>query len=382
MRITHIVPTLDLRFGGPSRSVAGLASAQAISGHQVVLVAGGAGSDTTASSEGVDVRTATLLPVPFAIPSPALIRSMNESIRWAEIVHLHSLWNGVITVGQALCRRERRPSVLCPRGMLDSYSLRQRRLLKSGYLCAFEGRNLDFISGFHFLDEAERKGCRWLKRIRNTPYAVIPNGLDDDLLRDEVSLSAGHDAFAGLPKAAVRLLFLGRLDAIKDLELQVKTLAILRARRIDAHLYLVGPDYGEGSKLRALASSLAIDKHLSFIGAIYDARRLEMLRQASAVLLTSHYECNSRSAAETLGAGGVLLAARRCHVDSAVAAGAAVGLPADPEAFARAVEKVASDTAHAAQLRRRAAEFARNTLPWHSVAARTLSFYERLLGVA
>lgn len=381
MRIVHIVPTLDLERGGPSRSVAGLASAQASLGSEIVLVAGRSAANSSAASEGVDVRLGAHLPGPFEIPALGLTRELRAAIESAQLVHLHSLWNGTTTVAEMICRRQGKPFVLSPRGMLASYSLRQRRRLKSAYLCAVERRNLEFAAGFHFLDEAERRGSGWFRQLRGVPFVVIPNGLDMEQIHGGASMP-GAEAFAGLPDAAIRLVFLGRLDPIKGLDLQVRTLAVLRSRGIDAHLYLVGPDYGEERGLRTLAAALNVQEHLTFVGPIYDARRLAMLKHATAVLLTSHYECNSRSGAEAMGVGGVLIAARRCHVDIAMAAGAVIGLPAEPEAFAREIEKVASDAGYAGRLREQAACFARLRLPWRSVAGQTLAFYERVLQAA
>src|SRR5262245_56969531 len=57
-------------------------------------------------------------------------RHLGESIRTADIIHVHSLWNPVNMVVRRECARHRRPYVLMPHGMLDPYSLTVRRCRK------------------------------------------------------------------------------------------------------------------------------------------------------------------------------------------------------------------------------------------------------------
>lgn len=151
LKVLHVVPGLDPAAGGPSRSVLGLARAQAANGASVSLVTGGTATPSAGemsdpgagdSSNGLLIRQGPILLQRYAIPAPRLMRILHRSIRTADIVHLHSLWNGVITGAAWLARRHRKPVVLSPHGMLDARNIKRRGGFKRWYLRLVDGRNL------------------------------------------------------------------------------------------------------------------------------------------------------------------------------------------------------------------------------------------------
>lgn len=391
LSVLHVVPGLDPAAGGPSRSVLGLARAQAAIGASVALVAGGtlpvSASEMTgpvAAAAGAPnallIRQGPFLTQRFAIPAPGLMSILHQSIQRADIVHLHSLWNGVITQAGWFGRFCRKPMVLSPRGMLDVHNMRRREGFKQWYLRLVEQRNLEALAGFHFLDETERAGCDWLEPARERPFVIQPNGLDIDDLGQRLTAAP----FELIPRAHSEgkerhLVFLGRLNVIKGLEVQVDVLAQLRAAGEAVALHWIGPDDGEWPKLRELASRLGITDALHWHGPVYGDERLGWLRAADAVLLTSHYECNSNMAAETMAVGGALVATDTCHLDRAALAGAARVVPRTTGALSAALLELFQDASATAALRGAGIAFARAELDWAPLAARMLTFYQGLL---
>ncbi|MBK1620619.1 hypothetical protein CKO42_19740 [Lamprobacter modestohalophilus] len=391
LRVLHVVPGLDPAAGGPSRSVLGLARAQAAIGASVTLVACGTGqvsaSEMTGSGDAAVgapnallIRLGPFLTQRFAIPGPRLMSILHRSIQRADIVHLHSLWNGVITQAGWFGRFCRKPMVLSPRGMLDAHNMRRREGFKQWYLRLVEQRNLEALAAFHFLDETERAGCDWLAPARERPCVIQPNGLDLEGLRQRLASVPADLPSRAVPDPAARhLVFLGRLNVIKGLELQLEILAQLRAAGEPAHLHWIGPDDGEWPKLRELATRLGVSDVLHWHGPVYGDERLGWLRAADAVLLTSHYECNSNMAAETLAVGGALVATDTCHLDRAALAGAARVVPRQPGALSAALLELFHDASATAALRGAGIAFARAELDWAPLAARMLIFYQGLL---
>ena len=389
LKVLHVVPGLDPAAGGPSRSVLGLARAQAANGASVSLVTGGtatpsagemSGPGAGGSSNGLLIRQGPILLQRHAIPAPRLMSILHRSIRTADIVHLHSLWNGVITGAAWLARRHRKPIVLSPRGMLNARNIKRRGGFKRWYLRLVDGRNLEALAAFHFLDETERAGCAWLPSARHKPYVIQPNGLDiDNLNRRLQSAPLEWAPFAVSGSREQKLVFLGRLNVIKGLELQLETLANLRTAGEAVSLHWIGPDDGEWPKLKALASRLGVADALHWHGPVYGDERLGLLRAADAVLLTSHYECNSCMAAETMSVGGALVATDTCHLDRAALAGAARVAPRELSQFSAALRDVLRDETAAAALRDAGIEFARTALNGGSLAAKMLAFYRDLL---
>ena len=378
LRVLHVLPSHALDKGGPSRSVTGLAEAQAAAGAEVCLITGGRDSDGRDNGgRGLRIVCRGQLPVGFEIPGLALMGRLRAEIRRAHIVHLHSIWNGTVSAAAALCRVIGAPFVVSPRGMLDAANIRHRRLFKALYYRLLDRANLGAASGWHFLDETEREGCRWMNLAGRHDGALIsPNGLDvEGAWRKAIKPQATplfHDG------AELNLVFLGRLHPIKGLELQLEVVRLLARRGLRPHLYLVGPDDGCRQLLARTAKELGLADRITFRGPVYGDERYAMLRQADAVLLTSHYECNSNTAAETLAVGGLLIATDTCHLDRPGAAGAAVVVPRRAADVAQAVVQSTAPR-RADGIRVAARAYSRQYLAWPVIAAEGLAFYGKIL---
>src|SRR5689334_14985099 len=128
MKILHVVPTYypAVRYGGPIRSVHGLASSLAAQGHEVHVYT------TNVDGKGVS-------PVPLDRPtqldgvtisyfstsfgrrlyrSPDMRQALKLNIARFDIVHLHSVFLWPTSVAAQAARRAGVPYVLSPRGML------------------------------------------------------------------------------------------------------------------------------------------------------------------------------------------------------------------------------------------------------------------------
>lgn len=379
LRILHVIPSLDPSHGGPSRSVGGLARAQTEFADSVQVVAGGRPNAYASDRENLELISYPLLPVRFSIPGRALYQQLRSSIFEADLVHVHSIWNGTTTCAARLCRSMGKPMVLSPRGMLDRHNMRRRARLKRAYLIA-EKSNLDSMSAFHFLDDTEREGCRWLQAIERVPCFVQPNGLHLSQLRDQLAEAPEGQLNRRVSEPSARhLVFLGRLNVIKGLDLQVRLLPELISKGINVHLHLIGPDDGEGKVIEKLASELGITDRVHQHGPVYGNQRLRLLQEADAVLLTSHYECNSVTASETLAVGGILVAADTCHLDRPASEHAAIVVPRDIGSLSDALCEVLVDDTKSMETRRRAVEFAGRFLDWHVLAKEMVNFYEQLI---
>ena len=380
LQVVHVVPSISPTRGGPARCVPGLAGALCLQDVDCTLVTGHDAEQVAPEVAALPVLSAARLPLPFEIPGPGLVATLNRAIRRADIVHLHSVWNGVTTVAAWLARAHRKVIVLSPHGMLSEQNVRLHGPFKRVYRALIEEANLEAVAGFHFLDDTERESCLWLASARERPCIVEPNGLGmaavDQLLRLGPS---GIVAAAGQESNARHLVFLGRLAAVKGLELQLEVLADLRAQGRPVHLHLIGPDHGEAAPLRALAASLHLADHVHVHGPVYDDRRFLWLHEADAVLLTSYTECNPMTAIETMTVGGVLVATDTCHLDLAAAAGAVRVVPRSRARLCEAITQLLDDGRSAEAQRAAARRYAGEHLEWKALAVAMRGFYQSLL---
>lgn len=379
LHVVHVLPSAAGPKGGPGRSVMGLCRALAGGGVQVTLITGDAGSEEADANAGdpggfMHVRAAHL-PLPFEIPGPSMRSVLRDAIGTADLVHIHSVWNGTVTAAAAISRAADRPWIISPRGMLDPDNLARRRWLKRLYYAGAERRTLAGAAGWHFLSDSERERCAWVSDLAGRPFAIVPNGIDVDA----VTGSIRSNAPAPLGEGGVHLVFLGRLHPIKGLDLQVEVLERLVARGIDAHLTLVGPDAGAETAIRAAAADRGVGDRLRLAGPVYGDERFRWLRDAGAVLLTSRYEANSNTANETLAAGGLLIATDTCGVDAPAQAGAMVRVPRSAESVTAAILDVLADPDRAVRIRGNAEAYARTRLDWTAIAGAMGDLYRSVL---
>jgi glycosyltransferase involved in cell wall biosynthesis len=304
---------------------------------------------------------------------------MEGAIRSADVVHVHSLWNGTSSAAMWLARRHRRIIVLSPHGTLDRVGMQRRRALKHLYLASVDQANIAAVNGFHFLDAGERDSSSWLDAVIRRACIVLSNGVDSAGIQG--SLRRLPDVIARFRNGASgpQLVSLGRLHEIKGIELQIEVLADLRAGGMPAQLHLVGPDDGDEARLRGRAAALGVSAQVHFHGPLYDERRLAWLRDADAVLLTSFSEAHSMTAAETLAAGGLLVATEGCNLQAAADAEAVLQVPRERQVLADALRRVLAEPRRDSAQRAAAIEHARHCLDWDTLARRMQAFYARLI---
>ena len=382
LRVVHVVPSLKVAGGGPARSVMRLASAQQRLGVSVCVVTGAAakgvgddGEDTSAA--GVEVHRCRHLALPFELPSSGMIRVLDREIGRADVVHLHSLWNGTVTAAARIARKSGVPYIISPRGMLDPTAVGQRRTFKQLYRALVDRPTLDGAAGFHFLTSYEQETAVWPSRVGQRTI-VIPNGIDVAA----VERAAESVSPALFSSGRANLLYLGRLHISKGLELQVDALSLLKAKKIDAGLFFVGPDDGEAAALKHHAGTCGVGDRVHVLAPEYSDRRFGLLKQADCVLLTSHFEGNSVSAMETMAVGGLLIATDTTHLDEAARYDAAIVVKRDATLVAEAIARVLENPDFGNSLRRHAVDYARTHLESAVIARRMLNFYDEVLGMA
>jgi glycosyltransferase involved in cell wall biosynthesis len=116
--------------------------------------------------------------------------------------------------------------------------------------------------------------------LRREDVEVIPNGVDAARLTP---------AGAGDRFAEPTLVYLGRLQRYKRIDLLLRALARLHERGVSARLLVAGQGAAEGG-LRALRDELALGESVVFEGFVSEARKLELLRRSWLHVLTSPKE--------------------------------------------------------------------------------------------
>jgi D-inositol-3-phosphate glycosyltransferase len=227
--------------------------------------------------------------------------------------------------------------------------------------------------------EHEGEQLRRLYGLAPSLFQVIPCGVDLDAFTPgtpaEREMARQRLASDGRPM----LLFVGRLDAIKDLDLLLASVARMRT---DAVLHIVGGDPDgdpELDRLCALAGDLGVGERVRFPGAVAQRDLPNYYRAADALVVTSRYESFGLAAVEALASGLPVVAAQVGGLPSIITHGEN-GLLVRwrcPEAFAEQLDLLLEDTA----LRARLSAAARSSVErfsWERIGDEVRALYQEL----
>jgi D-inositol-3-phosphate glycosyltransferase len=213
------------------------------------------------------------------------------------------------------------------------------------------------------------------------PIAVIPGGVDLERFRPLDQARAR--ASLGLTDASKVLLFVGRIQRLKGLEVLLPAFALLG---FEARLLVVGGrpsstlEAREIGRLEQLAGRLGIAERVTFVGAVSHERLPVYYAAADATVMPSSYESFGLVAVESLACGRPVVATRIGGLRTIVRDGE-TGLLVpwrDPAMFAEALRRILLDD----RLRARLAAAARPSVVrfgWDRTAEEHLALYADVL---
>lgn len=297
--LLHITPSYKpaYHYGGPTRSVSHLCETLARQGHTLEVLTTTANGHNelavpTAAAqvmEGVKVWYHRRWTGDHSHFSPALLWRVWQYCRQYDVVHIHSWWNTVAVFSVLICRvRGVRPMV-SPRGMLSPYTMRSRAKRIFHRLI---GRALLKGTVLHATSRQEEGEIAGL--VAGAETCCLPNLMP-------LPPVAADQTEALLPNGRYPLLFLGRLDPKKGLEVLLHALPMLP---FPWRLTIAGagtPEYEAG--LRRLSEALGISAQVEWAGWVDGPPKYRLLAGAGVFVLPSHNENFANAALEALAMG-------------------------------------------------------------------------------
>lgn len=380
LRILHVVPAYypAVRYGGPIRSVHGLAAALVRRGHDVhVYTTSMDGENDLDVPLGVPVRLDGVAVHYFRVPwlrrlcwSPALGKQLRESIAGFDVVHLHSVFLWPTWAAARAAGRAGVPYITAPRGMLIRNLIQRRNpWVKTAWINLIERTTFVRAAGVHVTAELERDELRafgWPLR----EIAWIPNGVDCPVRH--LPRSAGP--FAGLPERYV--LFLSRISWKKGLDRLITAWQAVP----DIPLVIAGnDDENYRPKLEALASSLGVRERVIFIGPVTDDHKWALFESAELFVLPSYSENFGNVVAEAMAMACPVVVSPEVGIAALVAdTGAGVVTDCSPERLASTIRSMLAETSLLRAMGARGREAVHARLSWSSVGQQAESLYRRV----
>jgi glycosyltransferase involved in cell wall biosynthesis len=388
MKVLHVCPYMHPSAGGPPIVVERLCLLAPSEGWDASVITTSLYCDDDGSElenslcQRIDAKVLPISKPRFLKRAYGANDAVDKAVRAADIVHLHTLWHPLNAIARKACVRHGRKYVMMPHGMLDPYSLGQKRWRKKIYLAARERKNLQgacrlIFTTFHE-QQAARESLYWLG-----PGEIVPLCADGP---PDMSRQAAREAFFNLfPQVAGRrcILFLGRIHPKKGLE---RLLSILPEviRRHPSVLLIIAGD-GEQSHVRDLKNlvcSKNLGPHVLFTGMVKGQAKWSALACAEVFVLPSRQENFAISVAEAMHSGVPMVITKNVNswpfVEKAHA-GFVIEEDNVELSIARHLDELLSDPDKARCMGRRGQDLAKEYFTWPRVARDMTSLYKRLV---
>jgi len=160
IRCLHYLSAVRLAEGGVVRAVLDLCGALAAAGHEVILLTGD-NSDVPAAWQVSQRGVPSVVHLPQRGLARRFARSDIPSLRRLvaanDVLHLHTPWDPANAQMAHIARREDKPYLLSPHGMLDDWSMAQKQWKKRAFL---------FLGGSRLIKQAAVVHCTAAGELR------------------------------------------------------------------------------------------------------------------------------------------------------------------------------------------------------------------------
>jgi len=386
MKILHVIANLAPRYGGPPKACFEMARAVANLGHAVSIYTTNQDgpfelnvpTDQPVFKDGVEIRH---FPVQhprfwgFSFPLARALRKTNGEI---DVVHIHSLYLFHNMIAAHYCRKYNIPYLIRPHGTLDPYIYKRHRLRKTVMELLFERRNIKRAVAMHFTTEEEKNLAE--PYIFQTPGIVVPHGLDlseyesmpeQGMFRNQYPETIGKKV----------VLFFGRLNFKKGMDILVHAFAQVAQVRDDVHLVLAGPDNeGFGGKVRAWLKDDEILDRATFTGMLLGKDKLAVLQDADMFVLPSYTENFGISVVEAMACGLPVLISDKVNIWREVtASGAGKVASCEADRFAEMMLKLLDNPEAGKQMGENGRALVKKRYQWSSVALALENVYRSIV---
>ena len=298
MNILHVISSLGKTQGGTSEVVPRMCEALVAGDASVRILTCEYGELSAAAiraqKAGVDIRVYNRTGVGGKVLrySAQMRSEIDEQVRWADIVHLHGLWQWPCWMAGRAAWRNKKPYVMMPHGFLEPERLKISKWKKRivGRIC--ERPLLSRANGVVATSKSELDGIR--QYGVNRPSHIMPIGLDVNLYR--------HEERGGVEECKT-LLFFSRISPVKGLDMLADAWGRIQRDGVGAgwKLLIVGPDdRGHTDVIKQVYAEKCPSGTYEFRGPVYGDDKYQLLASVDAAVLPTRSENWSIAVAEAM----------------------------------------------------------------------------------
>ena len=385
MKILFVIPALGSVYGGPSQCVLDLAQALGCQGVELDIVA------TTANgATRLNVPTQTWIQEKFYRVqyfsywnfidykfSWSLTRWLFQNISNYDLVHTHTIFCYPTLPAYWACQFYQIPYIMTPHGMLEPWALAYKSWKKTPYFKLIEKPALQGASAIQMLASTEATNVK--KLGLKSPLVIIPNGIYQEDFQDLPSPEIFYQQF---PETRHKrsIIFLGRIDPKKGLDLLAIAFGTVHAQFPETHLILAGPDnIGFSPTVKGYFSEVNCLEAVTFTGMLTGSLKYAALAAADIYVAPSYSEGFSVSVLEGLTSGLPCIITTGCNFPEAGIEKAALVVDINAKKITDALLWCLVNPEEAKQIGDRARQFIFENYTWDKIANKMQKVYSNIL---
>ena len=287
MKVLSFITSLSLEAGGPSRSVPQLARGLAELGVDITIMTYHTNDMNIHALEGSNV-------VLKVLDNSVSIKKLEKFIQNErfDIIQLQSIWDLKYHWIAHIARKYDIPYIITPRGMLEPWSLSQKRLKKKLAMLLYQ--NKDLQNSACIFTTAESEAQHIVDLGITVPVSVIPNGID----------TSGYPCRTDCTMVKKQILFLSRIHVKKGLELLIDAYPRLKDSFPQWRLLIVGNgDTLYVDSLRNKVSQLGLGDVIEILPPVFGEDKVKLYQESALFCLPSYSENFGMVIAEAMSCG-------------------------------------------------------------------------------
>ena len=365
MKVLSFVSSLDLSSGGPSRSVPMLAKGLAELGVDITLMA--------IRSENMNIHALEGTSVKLKVISPSFSR--REIAKFLaderfELIQIQSVWEMPYHKVMVEARKLNIPYIVTPRGMLEPWSLSQKKWKKRLAWWLYQRNDVQksvcvFTTAKMEADHVSNLGITTCK-------AVIPNGIETDSYPCKTSIDV----------VKKQVLFLSRVHVKKGIEILFDAWKRIHSEFAEWQLLVVGN--GEAEYIQSLENRVAclgLKDSIKILPPVFGNDKIQLYQESALFCLPSYSENFGMAIAEAMSCGTPVISTTNCpwEILNETKTGWCIDLSVDNLEYALR-EALTMNPTELYDMGQKASKLIYDNFDYRSVTRKTLRLYEWLLG--
>jgi glycosyltransferase involved in cell wall biosynthesis len=385
MKILVVIPAVGSVYGGPSKSVIELAKSLVKQGMNVDLVTTTANGNTPlnvdtlkwSEDNGLRIQYFPYISWGGYIFSFSLVKWLFIHVQNYQIIHTNTLFSPLNIPVYWTCQKKKVSYLITPHGMFEPWALAYKAFKKKIFYNLLEKSAIKKSSGIQVLASSERDNVKKLNL--HSPLFLIPNGIFAENFESLPPASLFLEKF---PETKDRklILFLGRIDPKKGLDLLSSAFAKIHQQFPNTLLVIAGPDnIGYLPTVKSYLKNLGCLDSVTFTGMLTGDMKYSALSAASIYIAPSYSEGFSMSILEGMASGLPCIFTTACNFPEAKEAYVAKVIEVNQEEITEALLWCLSNEEAAKEMGQKARQFILENYTWNKIAIKLIEVYGSII---